>query len=649
VTVRFRLDRVRVATDGGEVSYEFPSPLTVLAGKVGVGKSTLVTAIKYALGGSTRLYPVLLEHATSVAVDVQVGQERYSISRSFDPELGKVARVVDLRTQERLHDLPVRPGEGTLSGLLLTALGLPTDMHAAGRGSTSSTGGARITFPDIFRYMYVPQGDMSTQIASSDDQHLSPKRKAVFELLFGLSDPELLALRSDHALAKIAMQEAERERDTVLRFLRDSRTPDRAELERELEEQRDEAATARRELDELRNAVDPVEDRHTRLLRDLLAQSERDAAAAHEEVQRARQELSDLESERRRVDQELQRLARLRSAGERLAHFEFVTCPRCLQSVRSRDVPAGSCRLCLQPEDTSEISNEHEVYEERQLREQAEELALQMHLLSEHTEASQASTHERRAMARKLALEVDERLRTRVAPRMQAYADASMLLGEVSARLHSSEAALRQWDRVADLERAVSSASSERDRLAAEIERLESALDARRGEMFAALNEAFTETVRALQIPGIRHVEISSTSYLPVLDGRPFDKFSPPGGLRTLVQVAYWLTLVSVARRQGDTNYPSFLLLDSPRTALNEITGAHSELAARMYARVVTQVDAADGALQVVIADNELPATYRSGFAEIELTYERPSIYTVAHPGPPDDARPQTAPEEPAE
>lgn len=36
------------------------------------------------------------------------------------------------------------------------------------------------------------------------------------------------------------------------------------------------------------------------------------------------------------------------------------------------------------------------------------------------------------------------------------------------------------------------------------------------------------------------------------------------------MQVAYWATLLAVAQKHSGTSYPAFLLIDSPRQAVND-------------------------------------------------------------------------------
>jgi len=86
---------------------------------------------------------------------------------------------------------------------------------------------------------------------------------------------------------------------------------------------------------------------------------------------------------------------------------------------------------------------------------------------------------------------------------------------------------------------------------------------------------------------------------------------------------------MAVALRRRDTYYPPFLLMDSPRTSLND----NDDLSSALYRRLVTMADAAEGRVQVIIGDNELPADYRRDYAQLDFDYDHPTISTVHHPG----------------
>ena len=178
-------------------STAFSSDLTVLTGLTGVGKTTLLELVKYGFGCNGKLAPKAIEVVNDVILEVTLGSSRLRLARSLDRRKGRMVRVTDLITQERLPDHHVNlDAEPSLSALLLTALGLPADARAAATGGGSSKPGSRITFADVFSFMYVQQSDINKDIAHSQDSYLDPKRKAVFELLFGITNAEILAMRS---------------------------------------------------------------------------------------------------------------------------------------------------------------------------------------------------------------------------------------------------------------------------------------------------------------------------------------------------------------------------------------------------------------------------------------------------------------------
>jgi AAA domain len=151
MTTKFRIDAIAIDTDSGRVSYIFPSPLTVLAGPVGVGKSTLFELMKYCLGGKAELAEVIRQHVLDAHITISIGEENLRLSRGVDPSRSKTVRVHDLLSDFRLpdQDAEATSGDRSLSQLLLRSLGLPTEARATGRTANSKPG-SRVTFSDVF-------------------------------------------------------------------------------------------------------------------------------------------------------------------------------------------------------------------------------------------------------------------------------------------------------------------------------------------------------------------------------------------------------------------------------------------------------------------------------------------------------------------
>ncbi|MDA3626149.1 AAA family ATPase [Saccharopolyspora sp. WRP15-2] len=628
MTVRFRIDSVSLDTTEGRVEYRFASDLTVLAGPTGVGKTTLLELIKFGFGAKATLAPVATAHVDSVTLEIRIGEEQLRLVRSLDKAKSGTVRVTDLITQERLPDHYVGDKQPALNTRLMQSLGLPDDMRAA--GSKSKREGPRITFNDILAYLYIPQSEINRDIAHSQETFREPKRRAVFELLFGLTDSEILKLRSEINRLNGAIDAAETEHHTVVKFLRDSGTSSREEAE--LAQARVQLAQteAQNQLAKLRDSLDPVADRETQTLRDLLTETERglaDTRAADADLSRRHAQYT---AERRRVQGDLDRLGRMRDAGERLADIEFTVCPRCMQSIQQRKVPHGACRLCLQ-DDPVQPDKGQDQYEIRQLTAQLAEMDEQITAVSVQQEALLRATTERERLIAHLTTMLDQRTAQRVAPRLQAFSDASEQAATAKAEQHHWEAVLRQWDVVADLQGTADLLSNERNDTERQLETVQQTLQQRRERILNEISEEFDATVRAFGIPGVVTAAIDNEKYLPVLNGKIFSRDNQlAGGTTTATQVAYWCSLLSVAMRNSETTYPAFLLIDSPQLALN----AENNLTAAMYRRLTTQVDAQPGRLQIIIADNKLPASYRGYHAQIDFDYSRPTVSTITHPGP---------------
>lgn len=630
MTSKVRIDAVALETTEGLVAYQFPSSLTVLAGPTGVGKTTLLELIKYGLGCDALLAPVAREHVNDVVLDITIESSRLTLRRSLDRKKGQKVRVTDRATRERLPDQNVSAAEPSLSALLMNALGLSPDMRAATRSSGSTNPGNRITFADLFTFMYVAQSDINRDIAHSLESYREPKRKIVFELLFALTSAGILRLRSELAELNRQVEQIAAQHATVLEFLRDSGTTSRAEALQAITAAAAEERAAEAALAELRDATDPVTDRETLTIRDLLTGAESSLAEARRALVGLSRQQADCARERRRVQADLDRYHRMLDAGERLANIEFTVCPRCMQPLTQRRVPDNACRVCLQPDPVPPGHAGSDPYEARQLTGQLAEMDDQVEAIATQVAAVTQAVADREQLVKSLSAELDARTRERITPRLQAFSDAMQKQATARARQQQLDQVLRQWDRADDIGAAVKKLRAEREEKRAEADRAEENLRARKDEVIAELSGEFQSTVIALGIPGVETATIHPTNYLPLLNGEPYQTFSKGGGIITAVQVAYWISLLAVALRRRDTYYPTLLIIDTPQLALN----SQEQITVPLYQRLVNQADASRGQVQFIIADNQLPIDYKRGYAQKDFGYDHPTVSTIPHPGP---------------
>ncbi|WP_159847597.1 AAA family ATPase [Nocardia sp. CY41] len=630
MSVRFRITRVVLSTTDGEVEYKFTNDLTVLAGPTGVGKTTLLELIKFGFGLDATIAPVATDHIESVTLEMRIGYERLRLARSLDPTKKKKVRVTDLSSNERLPDQHTdHRKQPALNSLLMEALGLPDDMRAAA-GGKSTREGDLITFGDIFHYLYVPQGQINRDIAHSQDNYRKAKRRIVFELLFDLTDRDILNLASKLNKLRGEIVTAETRYNTVITFLRDSGTKTREEAQVALEVAARRYQEAQLRMAALRQRTDPVSDRKTRVLRDMLTQAEFKLAELNRADTETRRRRNECIAETARVQADLDRLGRMREAGQRLASIEFSVCPRCMQSVTHRSVPESSCRLCLQNE-TIVDDHGHTQYEIEQLTGQLAEMAAQIRVLDDHRESVAAATREREQLVAELNMIVEERTSKRISPRLQEFTDTAQESAAAQVDEQHMESIIRQWETVDELRVEVDDLRSEYAVVEGRHSDAVEAVEERRTEIIEEISEEFDAMVRAIGIPDIETARIDRTTYLPVINETPFHvRAKLAGGTTTATQVAYWCSLMAVALRNVETPYPAFLLIDSPRMGLNTA----NSLAAEMYRVLTTQVAAVPGRLQVIIADNELPTSYIREYAQLSFDYDNPTVSTIEHPGP---------------
>lgn len=630
MTVPFRINAFEAHAAEGTTRYKFDSPLTVIAGPIAVGKSTLFEAMKFALGCDALLTSVIRANVVTVTIDVTVGTRRFTLRRETTGRTTSRVKVNDVIEGRQLDDHFVGKGEPSLNSLLLTSLGLSDDMLAASTSSSTTKKGNRITFADVFKYMYVPQSEINREIAGSDDSYYTPKRKAVFELLFDLTSPALLQLQSNLNVARGKLDELKAATHTVDQFLKDSKTPSRFELEVRQAEARITIETADRLQAEVRSAIAPTIDGETQVMRELLVQSEVELESARQQSVIIHQQVADYEREILEVAHDISHLERMSAANERLARIEFTTCPRCMQKLANRPAPADHCRLCLLPETVATASSDQISPELEHLRPQSAELKTQLKGLRSDLDETLRAAEARSALVVQLSDTINARTALRVTPQLQSYADAAASRATASAVLSDCDERLQLWDRADDLAAQVAEQTNEIDSLKDSLKWMRSALESRKTEVLAELEEEFLNTVLEIGVPGAVTATIDPASYLPKINGENMDTLSPAGGLRTTTIVSYWFTLLTVALRRHDTLYPAFLLIDSPRTSLND----SDDLSAALYRRLVTLVDSAQSNLQLIVGDNELPSAYRRDYAQMNFSYNEPTIRTAAHPGP---------------
>lgn len=626
MSTRMRVDSITLNTAERDYSFPFTGSCTLLDGPVGTGKSSLLELIKYALGGSAVLTPVVRAHVAAVEADVSLDGEKILLRRSLGGRESAYVDVLDQNSQGMLR-LAVRPqiDQQTISDFLLESLSLPKVKIPRAR-TRATAANVPLTFNDLFAYLYVEQREIDRSVVHHTESFREPKRRAIFELMFGLSDTEQLAAETELGQVRDALRDAQRRVDAVVNFLHTAQVDDEETLRTRAANLRVEANQASNGLAALRSDLSGITEAHSALrtnvleLEDALRKSEVDLQGARSDITQREHLLAQLHLDLGRED-------KARSASRRLSPLEFITCPRCLQDLDESRGFNGHCILCLQSVENDAADDEAPGEEtDLQIEELAELLVRAREDLSRRELEHQRAENSMRA----LRSELDSVTADVVSPRFQEIEVLSGQRARALAGLESIEQLLAFHSERRNIENEMQQLQQRRDLLDEKIKQAKSRLIARR-TVLDDLSDLFDETVKTIGVPWATSARIDPKNYLPLVNGEPFETLSVAGGTKTVVTVAYHLTLLSYALAQGDILLPQILILDTPRKNLG-FNESDSEMGARIYSRIRTLTEAYGSNVQFIVADNDVPDN--AGWMKtIHFDYEEPLIRHVLHPG----------------
>jgi hypothetical protein len=625
MSARLRIESIVLKTDNGDVRHNFAGPLTVLSGPIGVGKTSLLELIKFAFGGRGRISPVARDHVVAVQLLISIEGQRLRLTRSLAGDVSTIISDSDNAELSGSYSASRWDGEQEhISEMLFRALGLP-----AGATYSTKTRTSRITFNNLWWYVYIEQRDIDRSIAHSGETYADPARRATFDLLYGLVTSEEMTIRARAQALDAQRIEAAKHEETVKRFLRDSHSESSEVARASMSQAMDRLQQARESLARLRNesiqsqaSVDVVRDMVLR---------ERDTAAELERV---------LENSRVRYDTQSRLLNEFRVkavAAERtsvatdlLAPIDFVVCPRCAQSLKGRVVAHSDCTLCLQPEPAlTEVQMRRAEAAVAAASAQENEMTVVLDDLRSALVENEALLSAGKRNVLKLEQLLDERTQQFISPRLEAFADSSAEEARSVAEITALEATLRQWDIVNDLERKSLEVQWAIDSDRVRLVEIDANTSVRRGEIVDEIDSEFRRLVGRLGIPTVTSTDINPKTYLPYVNGTRWDQVST-GGIATALACAYWVSLLSVGLRYTETFYPGLMILDTPRKSIG---AANAEIIGRLYTELDILAASYPDRVQVIVADNDIPASISSRWHDIGFDYDNPTVGSIVHPG----------------
>jgi len=249
-----------------------------------------------------------------------------------------------------------------------------------------------------------------------------------------------------------------------------------------------------------------------------------------------------------------------------------------------------------------------------QIRETRE--LIEMHERS--TEEVEQRIHRLRPERDEESQRLDFLLRTFVSQSAREIERLATERAEIRELVKRHEDYLKLYTRMDDATKEISQLEIEKGRLRAEIIRAESIQTEAEGRI-QLLEKIFEETLLRFHAPQFGpHVRatIDRSSYLPIVNGRPFERIQSLG-LNVLVNVAHAIAHHITAIRLG-LPLPQILLIDGLTSNIGH-EGLDQERVNGVYDYLIELSETQGDLLQIIVVDNSVPEQARR-FVRLELS-----------------------------
>jgi multidrug resistance efflux pump len=476
--------------------------------------------------------------------------------------------------------------------------------------------------------MYLEQSEIDRSTAGHLDRILEGPRRRAFEVLYGLTGPEIAEIEAeiDRLGASIENYRAQiRAIDAFLGVTDPGGSLEKARAEGQVFE--GSLAAAEQQLAELRRnaheASYALSDSRDELERLQHRISETRAARAERIAQLDRLRLA-----RAGAVSHHQRTVLAGDANEVFAALEYTQCPRCLQTLQASNDQAH-CVVCGQPE-PEPITQEALDAEKTRLEDQVLETDDLIHHATQMVDRAEREIQELEDTASHLRARIDQQAKTAVAPFVERIADLSAEVARLEERRTASAERIGRYARLQTLKDDTSELEAQQDAKVRELAEARAAREQAR-ERVQDFSVNFSETLERFEPPWYTHSRIDLNTYLPIVDEAGFEGQS--AGVKTMINDAYYLAnLMTALQQPQQIHLPGFLIIDAPRK--NFGSGAQDRAAGDRIYSTIDALRAAYGKdVQILVADNDLPVKWRKSFRVVTLSYEQPLIRGLSHPG----------------
>ena len=645
--------------------FKAPRTLSIIAGPVSTGKSTVLEFIQYALGGRKHpTHPEVLAQVTSCLLEILIFGDSYVIQRAvgrpsttaavFSGDLEAVF-AGDAIGMTRAISPAGHPD--SLSSFLLASVGLE-GVQLKEAPTQDESGADPLSIRDLFWLCYMPNERLDDKNLLFESAPMkSLKLRQVIEVIFGIHDHRRAELGDRIKAAQADLSSTRSDLLSARKFVeeQETRSAEHLEVARDLAliDIEDAQGHVARVLDQINRATefaDQLRSRHQNA-----AQYANRTAGEVRDRQTLLRRLTPL---RAQYSEDVRKLAMLVEAHTLFDPLHVTSCPACFTKLT--DSPAlieHKCSLCgselpdgwelnlggatnMHVPAAEEMGDEDELDMDTNDSEYIAPNTESGRLVSVHLRATRSRLNE----LNKYIDSVEEQLegltremeRAKGAEVESAHALDHATIEIVTPFLAERDELMKRreigQERINEIDRGLKLYAGLQSREAS-VGRLESKLDVLR-EQFQALGDLDADKNSVLGSVSERYADILRQFNFPKLD-RPFvnSHWEPfvrdssyraaSSGARTLLSLAWILAIYEVAVERG-YSHPGLLIIDSPQKNIGTGSDSDGEFADAavvegIYEHLHRWSAAFGNSSQMIVVDND-PPTIASGDVILRFT-----------------------------
>jgi len=594
-------------------------PLSVIAGEISTGKTTILEFIDYCLGASRHPRHLEIErHVRSAMLEVEIDAQVLVIERAtFTAEHVATVHRCRLSQLDEAHTIERRPlsppgDPNSLSSLLLTATGMQgMQLREAPTQLQSATD--PLSFRDVMPLCFLTNQRLDNKNLLLEGQHMRAlKLRQIVEIVFDVYDDQIAAMGDQLDRMEQERRGLGAEIAALDIFLRENAVPGRLELDAQAAELETRLTDARTRLDDLtsRMRAATAYAAEARATYATLRQASGEAAARVRDRETLLRRLLPL---RGQYAEDERKLIFFQEAKQLFDPLRVRVCPACMQELRSPvEVEAGGdCSLCHQH--IAVASEPVDIGAERaavRTRLQAIERYIEdveQQLGEEQSGYEQALAAETTAQ-RRLDSDVAKDLSPFLAQRDELVRDRETLRAERARVVQQG-----QWQDGLERRRGDAAVLDARVvELRVRIEELR-ANRPDRNAVTADLTDRFAELLAQFGFPKLDEPKspFLNEAFVPYVRGNRYTDIGSTGAL-TLIALAWQLALFERAVEQGQS-HPGFLMIDSPqKNLMPEAASPGDEFAdpaipRRVWEHIVNWTETIGHGAQIIVVDNRPP------------------------------------------